>query len=375
MNPRGTMVGAMAGLMLAACGAGPVPGRHDLRQVRMTLEPFIIAEGDRDGMELIDVDGDGLEDIVSCVSQGRIRVEWHRRGPQPGQWTTYTIFEGGTEMEGVTAGDFNGDGRIEVISLDQREGVLHLHVHDGDPTGEWRTVTLRTERPNLQDARAWDISGNGHIDLVYTWQGNSDRTGGVRWLEFTEGTITDPNNWREHIMVDLPGSWWLNSSGRVDLTGDGRGDIVFTSRLNNRNTGATPGVYWLEAPADPRATWPLHTIDATRADWLQVDTGDFFGDGHALDVAAIARGSEFNRPYVFRRSADWSRQALPRAADQAAFNLRACKFSDGPRTDLIYIAARDAMHLYFWADGRWHTQNIFATPYGHPMDDRIELRD
>lgn len=373
------VVACIAMLSAAGAGARSGDGFQVAIQRRIGLECT-----DCDGVALGDINGNGRVDLLASNGKGGT-VFWFEQGDTPWDWTRHTIFaipDRPGEIEGNDLGDFNGDGRLEAISLDQPNGAIYLHKARGDPRGPWDTVRLLTGRPYLQASLVADVDGDGRDDLIYTWEGDAPGRGGVHWLKLTGPDPLDPDHWTDHVMVTHEGAWWV-APGRADLSGNGRAtDVVFTARnMPGRNPGTRPGLFWLEPPQDVTAPWTLRTIDRTLGHPLQVDWGNFSGDGHGRDLVVAGRGTEVLIWYEF--SADWRRhdiplpQIAPGVQANHLWNVTALHYG-GPRDGILTPANRGdrgALLLFEWIDGRYRPNALLPIDYGHPMDDRMVLYD
>lgn len=351
---------------------------------------------DCDGIDICDMDNDGKIDIVVCRSTGvpgesTAGVQWYQQGDTPHSWTYHLIRDGGTKLEGILCGDFDDDGDVEVISLDQSSGIVRLYKHTGDPTSGWpQAIELMTGRPNLQDAQAIDIDNDGVVEIVYTWEGDAEGNGGVNWLDFDGVDVTDPDDWTDYVMIQHGGAWWLASSqydhtlagNRLDLSGDGNAtDIIFSAtNLTNRNPACVPGVYWLEEPAgDITGLWTLHTIDNAVADFAHCDFGDFSGAGHGKDVICYDREAGIDpRWYEFNDS--WTVHTLAVPDDTPKyFNMSRMPYQTNGRDDILFISGKQqgvesgngAIYQYQWDGDSYEPTSLYVIDYIHPMDDRI----
>jgi hypothetical protein len=341
---------------------------------------------DCDGVALGDISGNGKTDLLMSNGKGG-ETFWYEQDATPYEWTRHHIFTipgPRREIEGNDLGDFNGDGQLEAVSLDQPNGVIYLHAHDGDPRGIWRTVALQTGRPLVQASLVTDVDGDGRPDLIYTWEGRQVGTGGVHWLRFSGTDLLDPAHWEEHVLVQHESAWWL-APRRLDLNGNGRAtDVVFTARnLKARNPGARPGVYWLEEPPNPTERtrpWQRHTIDDTLNHPLHVDVGDLSGHRHGRDV--VVGGFDTHHVYWYSFSEGWKRHALPLPALEGelpdkVWNVKTTRFS-GARDGILAAVTGDrkgALLHFEFAGERYEPNLLKRIDYGHPMDDRIVLHD
>ncbi len=340
--------------------------------------------GDCDGIAAGDISGNGKLDILASNGKGGTAF-WFEQGGSPWEWRRHTIFaieDRPREIEGNALGDFNGDGRLEAVSLDQPNGTIYLHQQGEDPRGPWPTAALRRDRPFLQDALVADIDGDGRDDLVYTWEGDAAGRGGVHWLKLTGTDPLEPSHWTDHAMVTHESAWWL-APRRADLSGDGRAaDVVFTARnMPGRNPATKPGLFWLETPPDVAGPWRLHAIDRTVDHPLQVDWGDFSGEGHGLDLAVAPRGTD--HIHWYQRSRSWQRHDVPLpelssgVRPRSVWNIKAFPYG-GPRDGIlapIMGGNRGALVLFEFVGGAYRANELLEIDYGHPMDDRILLAD
>jgi hypothetical protein len=145
-----------------------------------------------------DIDGDGIKEFVtiSCYSdqpgvyiykpdtyEGKLPVSWKKHIVQEGVFT-----------EGVSIGDINGDGKMEIISGPD----WYEQPQRGPFAGEWtRRVYASTYREMCRTALV-DITGNGVLDIVITDSEYMDGT-----LSWYENRLNEEGaDWVEHRLCD-----------------------------------------------------------------------------------------------------------------------------------------------------------------------------
>lgn len=339
-----------------------------------------------DGIAVGDITGNGRIDIVASNGNAGSTF-WFERGVTWRDWIKrhiFTIRDSPREIEGNDLADFDGDGRLEAISLDQPNGKIYLHKPRGDPRDVWDTVVIRDDRPYVQASLAVDLDGDGRLELVYTWEGDAEGRGGVHFLKFTGNDVLNPDDWVDHVMVQHESAWWL-APRTADLNGNGRHrDIVFTARnLPARNPGARPGLYWIEQPEQLTEPWTLHPIDDRLPHPLQVDMGDLNGDGSDLDL--VVGGFETRVIYWYASGRNWQRYEIPLPPEVNGFspdgvwNVKTARFCGADRDGILAPVTQrrgGGGLLYFrFVDGAFQPVTLMNIDYDHPMDDRMILHD
>jgi hypothetical protein len=184
----------------------------------------LIADERYESAGVFDVNGDNVPDIVSGAwwYEGPSFRQRHRIGEVAAHGDYYDDFS-------TIPLDVNGDGRLDFITGGWWGNTLRWRENPGSPDAEWPEHVI-AETGNVETTRAWDVDGDGHLEIVPNCPGaplkvfklHTDTSG--RGLgAFTAHTIYEGNQ----------GHGW----GFGDLTGNGRGDFVLAHG-------------WLEAPED-----------------------------------------------------------------------------------------------------------------------------
>jgi hypothetical protein len=118
---------------------------------------------------VLDVDGDGLDDIVA-LSTGASRIVWYRNPT----WEPYEIVTGGARFINMAAHDVDGDGRVDLalasefaLNESTTGGLVHWARAPADPvaTREWSLHAI--DAVPTSHRLAWaDLDGSGRKQLV-----------------------------------------------------------------------------------------------------------------------------------------------------------------------------------------------------------------
>ncbi len=217
----------------------------------------------------LDVDGDGLLDVVSCSWHGK-RIEWYRNpGAGRGDWAVATVFENGNYECGDMY-DIDGDGLANEI-LPHSAHTAWYEVGQLSDGKRGLVRHLIDDKTHAWGGGVGDVNGDGRNDIL--------RPGG--WYE----APADPRSgeWKEH-------PWAMGSieEGAIDHTpqmlvydvnADGRNDIVTSSAHKH-------GIFWYEQQAD--GSWTQHVIDQSWTQAHSLTLADLDQDGD-LDLSTGKR--------------------------------------------------------------------------------------
>ena len=246
-----------------------------------------------------DVNGDGTPDWILGTGPGggsRVRILDGRTFSDvvPEFWAFESSFSGGVF---VAAGDFDGDGRDEVVITPDQGGGARVQVRSvvGGQT-QTRADFYGIDDPNFRGgarAAAGDLNGDGRDDLAVA----AGFGGGPRVATFDGRTVTTATT-PTHLAGDffafdpnLRNGVYLSIG---DLNGDGAGELVIGA-----GPGGGPRVMALSgrtlATAGPNAALAapvLNTFvgDPNQRGGVRVAVKDFDGDGKQDVVAGAGLG-------------------------------------------------------------------------------------
>jgi hypothetical protein len=284
-----------------------------------------------------DFNGDGKTDIaVTAYGLGGIGSYLSN-----GDGTFHAVYSSQTGSDWVDwpgakaiTGDFNGDGKTDIVVTANGLGGFGSYLSNGD--GTFHAVYSSQTGSDWVDwpgakAITGDFNGDGKTDIVVTANG----LGGFgSYLSNGDGTF-------HAVYSSQTGSDWVDWPGAKaitgDFNGDGKTDIAVTayglggigSYLSNGD-GTFHGVYSSQTGSD-WVDWPN----------AQAITGDFNGDGKT-DIAVIAPGlggfgtylsngnGTFHAVYSSQAGSDW--------VDWPGAKVSTGDFNGDGRTDIAVTA-------------------------------------
>ncbi len=167
--------------------------------------------------QLGDFNGDGLIDVISFETNGGLYVWLAKPGGGfngPSMWAR----NGGDIGAGrYQLGDFNGDGRTDVISFETNGG---LYVWLAKPEGGFNRPSMWAQNGGDIGANRYqlgDFNGDGLTDVI-----SFETNGGLYvWLSRPKGGFTGPSMWAQN-----GGDIGTNRYKLGDFNGDGLMDVI-----------------------------------------------------------------------------------------------------------------------------------------------------
>jgi len=287
-----------------------------------------------DGIAIGDIDGDGLEDLVTAhEDSNHIRVAFSNG--RTDEWTLGTIAEGKSAraVEDIALIDLNADGYLDVVAACEDAHLLYLQ-NPGEQarTGKWSALIPEFSKGRGSWLRvfATDIDGDGRAELTAANKGTADvvrldagdADNGATSLIRVVGNPLDSANWRETVLYQqgVP-----NTALPVDIDGDGDMDVIAAKRvrqqiviIENQGVGAHGEVRTQAIPVQilPGFDAPAGWRGLSNA--FHADTADINNDGrldilvNVLELADnpsfrhaglgwLMQGQSLDAPWVFHR--------------------------------------------------------------------------
>jgi RHS repeat-associated protein len=179
------------------------------------------------GVEVADLDGDGIPDLVARL--GATDSEWHWfKGTGAGEWGPDTIFLSNPpfklEDPNVRLLDFDHDKLVDAVQSTADALFLWRNVGDGTWLGPYE-VALPTGFPALGFAdpklKLADVTGDRLLDLVYVLDGSV-----THWPSFGWGQFGEPV---EFGNSPAPGFLAESALTLADVNGDGLSDLLWVA--------------------------------------------------------------------------------------------------------------------------------------------------
>jgi hypothetical protein len=296
-----------------------------------------------DAMLILDVDDDEYGDVIA---EDLPDVYWLEADDTQGtSWTIRTkigeIPSGphNTSAQGYTAAQIVPDGKPEIL-LSSR-GVYYFEIPPDPEKGNWPRQRI-TDSPNSEEGiGAGDMDNDGDIDVCGSINSDAEPNA-VGWYENPGDGGKD---WPYH-QVSTVGKW-ADRFYMADLNRDDRMDIVISTA-----NGTEDGVYWFEAPPNPRdPNWEKHTVimqDLSNS----MDVADIDNDGDTDLIVGQHYTNKIMTPrklHIFENDGSGNvTQHLIHTGVESHLGARVFNLDGDGDLDIVNIGWADWQYLYIW---------------------------
>jgi hypothetical protein len=238
---------------------------------------------------LADFNGDGRLDVAASAWKGN-QFAWFENSGKPTDgklWKKHSLDTKVLETRTVRIGDFNGDGRPDILGTATGSDLVVWYENPGKPHDRpWKKHVIDDRSGRPCHGHAVDLDGDGDLDVVMALGMGSPagqkNTHQVVWYE-NIGSPGRGTKWKKHVIGELPEAF---EAVAADLNADGKLDVVATA------WGAGGKVVWFENPGDPRKVpWKMHVLKDKWVNANQVIVADLNGDGRPDVIATAERGA------------------------------------------------------------------------------------
>jgi len=194
----------------------------------------------------VDMDGDGDKDLLCSDRRGpRSGVFWMEN---PGKtrakdkWREHPVGAAGREVMFISRADVDGDGLEDVISAVKPQEI-HWHRRLSRDGRRWQqsVIPMPADTGTAKSVTAGDLDGDGKPEIVFSSESTPEAKSGVMGLRLQNG------EWQAFAISGWPGVKY-DLVELLDVDGDGDPDVITCEETSNL------GVVWFENPARTPAT-------------------------------------------------------------------------------------------------------------------------
>ena len=197
-----------------------------------------------------DFNSDGKTDILWRNKSTGQNVVWFMDGVNYGSYA-WLLEVADLNWEIVGTGDFNGDGKVDILWRNKSTGQNVVWFMDGATMSNWSWILPEVPDTNWQIVGTGDFNSDGKTDIL--WRNKST---GQNVVWFMDGVAYGSYAWLLEV-ADL--NWEIVGTG--DFNSDGKTDILWRNKSTGQNVvwlmnGTTYGSYtWL--PDVPDTNWEI----------------------------------------------------------------------------------------------------------------------
>ena len=192
-----------------------------------------------------DVDGDGDQDIITTDRKGKNRgCHWLEnpgdRSEQKDAWRVHTI-QADHEAMFATLVDVDKDGLEDIVTCAKKPEKIHFYRRTRKQPPAWEThiINMPDKVGGAKAVEVADVDNDGDNDLVVTCEGAKEVSGAF-WMSYSDSPTE--SDWTIHEIAGTEKGIKYDIVRMIDLDHDGDLDAVTCEERDNL------GVFWYENP-------------------------------------------------------------------------------------------------------------------------------
>lgn len=177
-----------------------------------------------------DFNGDGYLDLAISIYSNNDQVIVYWNDPtHPGQFPTPTSYPNLSDARGIQAGDFNHDGLDDLATVSGTDNDLRISLADAAHPGQFLPVSTYPLPATPNGLTVGDLNGDGYLDLMST-----DYSYGYPWdVQLYINNSANPGQFQTSDVLNYPIPTLFAHPYLGDIDGDGFVDIIY---LDNAST-------------------------------------------------------------------------------------------------------------------------------------------
>lgn len=255
----------------------------------------------------------------------------HRWGSES-KWSRDFGPEQSGHFRSLAIGDFNNDGKTDIIGGSYEPGTIFLW--HGDGAGNWERIHRFRIRGDIRSLAVGDLNNDGWLDIVSSSLG--DTNGVQAWIS---------NNGKFRDFKPVTEKGFYNGLRLADINNDGILDIIAANKTSETKGGIN---VWLGAG---NGSFIKETGPTRRNLYSDVEVGDFNNDGN-LDIVGAAWGHYGGALRVWLGSGDGRWSAVGTEIEKGSFwGVDVADVNGDGNPDIISASNFDGVKIHY-GDGK-----------------------